>query len=95
MNIDLTPLLQAVIALLAAIITAKLIPWIKAHTNQQQQILMKATVDILVSAAEQLFGAGKGPEKLAYVSRTREARLHRRCGRHRGGCPGLYAHESD
>lgn len=74
MNIDLTPILQALIALLATIITVKVIPWIKSKTTTQQQILLKATVDILVSAAEQLFGAGKGPEKLAYV----EAELERR-----------------
>lgn len=74
MNIDLTPLLQAIIALLAAIITAKLIPWIKAHTNQQQQILLNATVQILVSAAEQLYGAGEGAKKLEYVKAELEKR---------------------
>lgn len=74
MNIDLTPIIQAFIALLAAIITAKVIPWIKARTTEQQQILLHATVSILVSAAEQLYGAGKGPEKLAYVKTQLEAR---------------------
>ena len=73
-HIDLTPILQALIALLASIITFKLIPWIKSKTTTQQQILMRATVEILVNAAEQLFGAGKGPEKLAYV----EAELKKR-----------------
>ena len=66
-NIDLTPIVQAFIALLAALITAKVIPWIKSKTTTQQQILLQATVDILVSAAEQLYGAGRGPEKLQYV----------------------------
>jgi hypothetical protein len=74
MNIDLTPILQAIIALLAAIITAKVIPWIQARTTTHQQILLQATVDILVSAAEQLYGAGHGPEKLQYVKDELELR---------------------
>lgn len=73
-NIDLTPIVQAFIALLAALITAKVIPWIKSKTTTQQQILLQATVDILVSAAEQLYGAGRGPEKLQYVKDELELR---------------------
>lgn len=67
MNIDLTPILQAVIALIAAIITAKVIPWIKAKTTNEQQAMLSAAVKTLVFAAEQLYGAGKGDEKLKYV----------------------------
>lgn len=74
MTIDLTPILQALIGLLAALITAKVIPWIKSKTTTQQQILLQATVDILVSAAEQLYGAGHGPEKLQYVKNELELR---------------------
>lgn len=73
-NIDLTPILQAIIALLATIITVKVIPWIKSKTTTQQQILLQATVDILVSAAEQLYGAGHGTEKLEYVKNELEIR---------------------
>lgn len=67
MTIDLTPIFQAVIALLAALITTKLIPWIKARTTEQQQTLLQSTIRILVYAAEQLYGAGGGAEKLSYV----------------------------
>lgn len=67
MNIDLTPIIQAIIALLAAIITYKLVPWIKAKTTNEQQTLLSATVKTLVFAAEQLYGAGRGDEKLDYV----------------------------
>ena len=73
-NIDLTQLLQAVIALAAAIITGMLIPWIKAHTTNQQQILLQSTINILVSAAEQLYGANAGSEKLEYVKAELEKR---------------------
>lgn len=67
MNIDLTPIFQAVIALLAALVTYKLVPWIKARTTESQQALLSATVRTLVYAAEQLYGAGKGAEKFDYV----------------------------
>ena len=73
-NIDLTPLLNAILALLAAIITAKVIPWIKSKTNVEQQILLEATIRILVTAAEQLYGAGHGSEKLDYVKAELEKR---------------------
>ena len=72
MNIDLTPIFQAVLALLAALVTYKLIPWIKSKTTAEQQALLTATVKTLVYAAEQLYGAGKGDEKLAYVKQKLE-----------------------
>ena len=65
--IDLTPIIQAIIALLAAIVTYKLIPWIKAKTTNEQQAMIKAAATTLVFAAEQIYGAGKGEEKLDYV----------------------------
>lgn len=72
MNIDLTAIFQAILALLAAIITYKVIPWIKARTNSEQQSLLKATIRTLVFAAEQLYGAGKGAEKLDFVVKQLE-----------------------
>lgn len=68
MNIDLTPIIQAVIALIAALITSKLIPWIKAKTTNEQQAMLRATVKTLVFAAEQIYGAGNGEAKLEYVA---------------------------
>lgn len=66
--IDLTPIINAIIALIAAIIAYKVIPWIKAKTNNEQQTLLEATVRTLVFAAEQIYGAGNGYEKMQYVS---------------------------
>lgn len=65
--IDLTDIIQAVIALIVALITYKVIPWIKAKTTESQQAILMATVRTLVYAAEQLYGAGKGKEKFTYV----------------------------
>lgn len=72
--IDLTPILEAVISLAVALITYKLIPWIKAQTDGKQQDLLRATVKTLVFAADQLYGAGKGEEKLDYVIAEMEKR---------------------
>ena len=72
--IDLTPIFEAILALLAALVTYKLIPWIKARTTAEPQSLLAATVKTLVYAAEQLYGAGKGAEKLDYVIKELEAR---------------------
>ena len=73
-NIDLTPIIQAVIALIAAIITAKVIPWIKAKTTNEQQKYIAATIKTLVFAAEQLYGTGNGEYKLEYVKNALEAK---------------------
>ena len=67
LGIDLTPLFQALIGFLAALVTYKLIPWIQARTSAQQQDKLRATVKVVVFAAEQLFGAGNGKNKLMYV----------------------------
>lgn len=65
--IDLTPIFQAVIALLAALITYKLIPWIKVRTSKEQQEAIQAVAKIAVFSAEQIFGAGNGEDKLQYA----------------------------
>lgn len=67
MNINLTPIIQAILALLAALVTYRLIPWIKARTTASQQANMRALYKVLVFAAEQLYGAGNGKQKLEYV----------------------------
>ena len=66
--IDMTPLFEAVIALLAGLITMKLLPWLQAKMTVQQQEMMKAMTRTLVYAAEQIYGAGNGSEKMQYVS---------------------------
>ena len=72
--IDLTPLIEALLGLLAALITFKLLPWLKLRLNAQQQELLQATTRTLVYAAEQLFGAGTGAKKLQYVQDELEKR---------------------
>ena len=65
--IDLTPIFQAVIALAAALVTYKLIPWLRTKTTAQQQANLTAAARMAVFAAEQLYGAGHGGDKLDYA----------------------------
>lgn len=64
---DVTPIINAVIALLAAIVTAFLVPWIKGKTTEQERETLLKWVEISVAAAEQLFESTEGPDKLRYV----------------------------
>lgn len=67
-NIDLTPIFQALIVLVAALITRYVVPWIKAKTTLDQRREIRDLVSILVFAAEKLYtGSGRGEEKLAWV----------------------------
>ena len=73
-NINLTPIFQAIIILFSALITYKLVPWIKSKTTEQQRKVLRATIKVLVFAAEQLYGAGKGEEKMRYVKQQLQMR---------------------
>ena len=65
---DITPVVNAVIALAAAVVTAFVIPWIKSKTTAAQREEIDAWVRIAVTAAEQIYKeTGKGKEKKAYV----------------------------
>lgn len=66
-TIDLTQIIVAIIGLLSALITYRLIPWIKANTTVKQQVMIKSAVQIAVFAAEQLYGSGHGAEKFEYA----------------------------
>lgn len=65
---DITPIVNAVIALAAAVVTAFVIPWIKSKTTAAQREEIEAWVRIAVTAAEQIYkGSGRGEEKKEYV----------------------------
>lgn len=67
MNIDLTQIVVALIGLLSAFITYRLIPWLKTNTDEKQRAMIKAAVQTAVFAAEQIYGAGEGDKKFDYV----------------------------
>ena len=66
--IDITPIVNAAIALIAAAVSVFLIPWIKSKTTDAQRKGLVEGVKIGVAAAEQLYkGQGRGEEKKQYV----------------------------
>ena len=60
---DLTPIFNAVIALLAALITAFVIPWLKRKTFAQEREELLRWVEIAVAAAEQMWDSTQGEAK--------------------------------
>lgn len=66
--LDLTAIANAVLALIAALITAFLIPWLKHKTTDQQQQNLAFWTAKAVTAAEEYFReAGRGEEKFKFV----------------------------
>lgn len=72
--IDLTPIVEAVIVLLAVIITAYAVPWLRNKLGTQRFNELKSWVEIAVEAAEKIFNeTGMGKAKKQYVLEFLEA----------------------
>lgn len=67
--IDLTGLFNAVIAVLGALVTYRLVPWLKARTTKEQQEMLQAGIRTAVYAAEQLYKTGMVQDRLDYALR--------------------------
>ena len=66
--IDITSIVNAVIALLAAVVSTFLVPWIKGKVEAQKLEKIMDWVTIAVSAAEQIYNeSGMGEKKKQYV----------------------------
>lgn len=64
---DLTPIVNAFIALIATLISAFVIPWIKRKTNEHDREEMMKWIEIAVAAAQQLYHSLNGSERKEYV----------------------------
>lgn len=64
---DLTPILNAIIALAAALITAFVVPWLKRKTTEQDREELLKWVEIAVAAAQQLYHQLDGAKRKEYV----------------------------
>lgn len=64
---DYTQIISAIIALISAMVSAFLIPWLKSKIDAETLKKVSTYVDIAVSAAEQLYTAVDGDAKKAYV----------------------------
>ena len=68
--IDFTPLAEAIITLVATAITVFFVPWIRERYGNEKLEKAKSWVQIAVYAAEKVYGAGNGAQKLAYAERV-------------------------
>lgn len=66
-QIDLTGLFNAVIAVLGALATYRLVPWLKARATKEQQEMLSAAIRTAVYAAEQLYKTGMVQDRLDYA----------------------------
>ena len=64
---DYTQIISAVIALISALVSAFLIPWMKTKIDADKLQTLRTYVEIGVKAAEQLYTAAEGDKKKAYV----------------------------
>lgn len=64
---DTTIILEAVIALVMAVLTGLAIPYVKSITTASQQEQIVKWVNVAVMAAEQLFDSDQGETKKDYV----------------------------
>ena len=65
--LNLTQLAQTIISLAAGIVSLYLVPWLRSRLTNEQLTKVKSWVQIAVYAAEKLYGAGNGDQKLAYA----------------------------
>ena len=72
--IDLTNLIEALLELAFLALVVIVIPWAKAKLSNEQEAKLLTIFEIAVMAAEKLYGAGKGDEKLKYVESYLAAR---------------------
>ena len=64
---DFTEIINALLALIAAVITGFVLPWLKTKLSKEQAETLKFWVDMAVKAAEQYFGSGTGAQKKQFA----------------------------
>ena len=66
--VDLTPIVESIITLAVALVTAFLIPYIKTKISEEKYAEIQTWVTVAVEAAEMIYvGTGRGAEKKQYV----------------------------
>ena len=65
--IDFTPLLEALVVLLSSVITIVIVPAMRERYGNEKLEKARSWVQIAVYAAEKMYGAGNGDQKLAYA----------------------------
>ena len=72
---DITPIVEAVVALIAALVSCFLVPYIRSKYGAEKLAEIQEWVRIAVEAAEQLFeGSGLGKAKKEFVEKFLESK---------------------
>ena len=64
---NITQILLGIILILGGVFTMVVWPYIKAHVSSEQLSMLAGIAQTVVFAAEKIFGAKMGPDKLAYA----------------------------
>lgn len=64
---DITQILLGLILILGGVIALIIWPYIKAHVSSEQLAMLSGIAQTVVFAAEKIFGAKMGEDKLAYA----------------------------
>lgn len=64
---DITQILLGIIILLGGLVSVFVIPYIKTHVSAEQLTILSGIAQTVVYAAEKIFGAKMGKDKLAYA----------------------------
>jgi hypothetical protein len=64
---NITQILLGLILILGGVFTLVVWPYIRAHVSSEQLSMLAGIAQTVVFAAEKIFGAKMGPDKLAYA----------------------------
>lgn len=64
---DITQILLGLILILGFVVTIVIWPYVKAHVSSEQLSMLTGIAQTVVFAAEKIFGAKMGADKLAYA----------------------------
>lgn len=75
---NITQILLGAILVLGGLFTLLAWPYIKAHVSAQQLSMLAGIAQTVVFAAEKIFGANMGPDKLAYALKLAKQLLEKK-----------------
>lgn len=72
---NITQILLGIIIIIGGIISGFVIPYLRTHMTSEQIGILTGIAQTVVYAAEKIFGAKMGPDKLAYALNLAKALL--------------------
>ena len=75
---NITQIILGVIAIIGAIIGLFVIPYLRTHMTSEQIAILTGIAQTVVYAAEKIFGAKMGADKLDYALRLAKALLQKK-----------------